>query len=168
MYTNTILMATLLTQEEYSNMELIQTYVEPEPRFSMSYMLNEQSSVKRFLFSETHNIFICYQLPHLISNRCVDASSSLIVPEKANQYSVGYFRNFLNNTFESSVELYYKDMYDLVDYKDGADVLLNEHVEADLAFGIGRSYGIELLLKKATWKIYRMGWIYSIKNRTQI
>ena len=155
----------IINQEEYSNMELIQTYVEPEPRFSMSYMLNEQSSVKG---SYQRNAQYIHLLSASTSDNPTDVwmpSSSLIVPEKANQYSVGYFRNFLNNTFESSVELYYKDMYDLVDYKDGADVLLNEHVEADLAFGIGRSYGIELLLKKRLGRF--TGWVGYTLSKTE-
>ena len=155
----------IISQQEYSNMEVIKTYMEPEPRFSMSYMLNEQSSVKG---SYMRNAQYIHLLSASTSDNPTDVwmpSSSTIKPEKANQYSVGYFRNFLDNMFESSVELYYKDMYDLVDYKDGADVLLNEHVEADLTFGIGRAYGIEFLLRKQLGKF--TGWIGYTLSKTE-
>ena len=155
----------IISQQEYSNMEVIKTYLEPEPRFSMSYMLNEQSSVKG---SYQRNAQYIHLLSASTSDNPTDVwmpSSSIIKPEKANQYSVGYFRNFLDNMFESSVEIYYKDMYDLVDYKDGADVLLNEHVEADLTFGIGRAYGVEFLLRKQLGKF--TGWIGYTLSKTE-
>ncbi len=155
----------IISEKNYNKGDIIKTYIEPEPRFSMSYLLNEQSSIKA---SYQRNA----QYIHLLSASTADnptdvwvPSSSLIKPEKANQYSVGYFRNFINNTFEAYIELYYKDMYDLVDYKDGANVLLNEHVEADLAFGKGRSYGIELLFKKRLGNF--TGWIGYTLSKTE-
>jgi carboxypeptidase-like protein/TonB-dependent receptor-like protein len=155
----------IIDEESYEKGDVIETYVIPEPRFSMSYMLNETSSLKA---SFQRNAQYVHLLSASTSDNPTDVwvpSSSLIKPEKANQYSVGYFRNFLNNTFESSIEVYYKNMTDLVDYKDGANVLLNEHVEADLVFGIGRSYGIELMFKKRLGKF--TGWVGYTLSKTE-
>lgn len=155
----------IISEEVYKKGELISTYFVPEPRFSMSFLLNEKSSVKA---SYQHNAQYIHLLSASTSDNPTDVwmpSSSLIKPEKSNQYSVGYFRNFLDNMFETSVEVYYKDMYDLVDYKDGANVLLNEHVEADLVFGKGRSYGIELLFKKRVGNL--TGWVGYTLSKTE-
>lgn len=155
----------ITNEQEYTDLELIKTYWVPEPRFSMSYLLNEQSSVKA---SYQRNAQYIHLLSASTSDNPTDVwlpSSSLIKPEKADQYSVGYFRNFMDNIFEASIEVYYKNMYDLVDYQDGADVLLNEHVEADLVFGHGRSYGIEMLLKKRLGKF--TGWIGYTLSKTE-
>ncbi|NQU33538.1 MAG: carboxypeptidase-like regulatory domain-containing protein [Bacteroidetes bacterium] len=155
----------IINEKIYNKGELIESYFEPEPRLSMSYLLNESSSLKA---SFQRNAQYIHLLSASTSDNPTDVwvpSSSLIKPEKANQYSVGYFRNFLNNTFETSIEVYYKDMYDLVDYKDGADILLNEHVEADLVFGKGRSYGVELLLKKNLGKF--TGWVGYTLSKTE-
>ena len=152
-------------EQTYNKGEVMKTYMEPEPRLSMSYLLNESSSLKA---SFQRNAQYIHLLSASTSDNPTDVwvpSSSLIKPEKANQYSVGYFRNFLNNTFETTIEVYYKDMYDLVDYKDGADILLNEHVEADLVFGKGRSYGVELLFKKSLGKF--TGWVGYTLSKTE-
>lgn len=155
----------IISQEDYEKGDVICNYLVPEPRFAISYILNEKSSVKA---SYQRNAQYIHLLSASTSDNPTDVwvpSSKLIKPEKANQYSVGYFRNFFDNTFETSVEVYYKDMNDLVDYKDGANVLLNEHVEADLVFGIGRSYGVELLFKKRLGKF--TGWLGYTLSKTE-
>lgn len=155
----------IISEEVYEKGDVICTYAVPEPRFAMSYMLNEESSVKA---SYQHNAQYIHLLSASTSENPTDVwvpSSSLIKPEQANQYSVGYFRNFQDNTFETSIEVYYKTMTNLVDYKDGADILLNEHVEADLVFGKGKSYGIELLLKKRVGKF--TGWVGYTLSKTE-
>ena len=63
-------------------------------------------------------------------------------------YVLGMFKNFRNNDFESSIEVYYKDLKNQIDYIDGADLLINKYFEGDLLSGIGRAYGVEFLLKK--------------------
>ena len=155
----------IINEDVYEKGDVIATYIVPEPRFSMSFLLNEESSIKA---SFQRNAQYIHLLSASTSDNPTDVwvpSSSLIKPEKANQYSAGYFRNFLDNTFETSIEVYYKDMTNLVDYKDGANVLLNEHVEADLVFGIGRSYGVELLLKKRLGKF--TGWVGYTISKTE-
>lgn len=152
--------------EQYDQGENIVGYQNLEPRFSASFMVNETSSVK----ASFHRMA---QYIHLLSASTSDnptdvwvPSSSNVKPETSEQYSVGYFRNFKNNQFEASAEVYYKDVHNIVDYKDGADVLLNPYVEADLAFGQGRSFGLELFVKKRTGRL--TGWIGYTLSKTEL
>ncbi|MFN6040242.1 MAG: hypothetical protein ACK452_17350, partial [Bacteroidota bacterium] len=88
-----------------------------------------------------------------------------ILPQLADQVALGYFRNFKENMFETSIEVYYKSMQNQLDYIDNADLLLNEELEADLIQGKGRAYGMELFLKKNKGKL--TGWISYTLSRTE-
>ena len=114
----------------------------------MTYILDETSSIKA---GYSRN----YQYMHLLSNTTSTTpldiwqpSSNNVEPGIADQYSVGYFRNFLENNYETSVEVFYKDLKNQIDYRNGADLLLNDRVEAELVYGRGWSYGLELFIKK--------------------
>lgn len=155
----------ILDTVEYSRGQIIKNYWEPEPRISMSFLINEKSSVKGSFQRMA-------QYVHLLSASTSDnptdvwvPSSNLVKPGISNQYSVGYYRNFADNIVETSVEVYYKDMFNQVDYRDGADVLFNELVEAELVFGKGRSYGIEFFVKKRLGKF--TGWIGYTLSKTE-
>ncbi|MEO9534250.1 MAG: carboxypeptidase-like regulatory domain-containing protein [Crocinitomicaceae bacterium] len=149
----------------YGNWEKVQTYWGLSPRFSSSFKLDENSSVKAG-YSRT------VQYLHLISNSTAASptdvwlpSSVNIKPQIADQYSIGYFRNFFDNALEMSAEIYYKDMQNVIDYRDGAEVTLNPSVEGELLFGEGRAYGIELLMKKRRGKF--TGWVSYTLSRTE-
>jgi len=71
-------------------------------------------------------------------------NSNNVQPEIADQVSLGYFRNFEDNSYEFSAETYYKLLRNQIDYKDGAQIGVNENVESQLLFGSGRAYGLEL------------------------
>ena len=151
--------------QSYSNGEVIESYGGWEPRLALRIGLPRSSSLK-FSFNRM------YQYIHLLSNTMavtpVDVwkpSGLYIKPEYSNQYSVGYYKNFLENTLETSVEVYYKDIFDLLDYKDGARLVLNNYIEEELILGDGRAYGIEFLVRK---KIGRFtGWIGYTYSRTE-
>ncbi|MDR1883873.1 MAG: TonB-dependent receptor [Prevotella sp.] len=139
------------------NGQFLKTYLNLEPRLSAAYQLNDASSVKAAYTRTTQHL-------HLLSTSNLSnptdrwiANTNYIKPEIANQISAGYFRNFSNNMFEFSVELYYKDLQNQIDYKDGADVRAKEIIETELLFGKGRAYGIELFLKKRFGRFN--GWI---------
>jgi len=149
----------------YGKGQLMQSYFEYEPRVSFSYLLNESSSVKA-----SYNRMAQYL--HLLSNSTSGQptdtwmpSSTNLKPQIVTQYALGYFKNFNNNKFEFSVEGYYKNMDNVVDYKDGTDILLNENIEAFILSGIGRSYGLEFYLKKKYGKF--SGWISYTLSRTE-
>lgn len=135
----------------------IKTYWGIEPRLSANLSLNESSSIKGS-YARTQ------QYIHLLSNatsyQSTDLwipSSSIVKPQIADQYSLGFYKNLKNNLFETSVEVYYKGMQNQIEYKNGAQFVLNKTAEADLVFGKGKSYGIELYAKKRYGKFN--GWI---------
>jgi hypothetical protein len=143
----------------------VKTYLNIEPRIAVSCILNENSSVKASYGRTTQNL-------HLISNSTSDnptdiwiPSSNNVRPEIADQFSLGYFRNFDDNEYECSTEIYYKSMQNEIDYKNGADLVFNDQVESQLLFGKGRSYGIELFLKKKYGRFN--GWIGYTLSRTE-
>jgi hypothetical protein len=149
--------ATVVGTEEFGNNEVIKTYGGPEFRLSTRYSLSESSSVK-LSYNST------YQYIHKLSNNTtaspVDAwrlSSLHIKPQRGNQYSLGYFKNIDGNDYEFSLEGYYKTFKDIIDYKVGADLLLNQFVETEIAQGNGLAYGAEVLLKKNKGRLN--GWI---------
>lgn len=147
----------------YDRRELIKYYGALEPRVTARYMLNETSSVKA---SYARN----RQYLHLLSTSTTATpfdfwhpSTKIVKPGTADQVAAGYFRNFSDNKYQASIELYYKRLQDQIDYKNGADIYFNEYVESELVFGKGRSYGAELLLKKNEGRL--TGWIgYTLSN----
>ena len=147
----------LANSELYGSGESIQNYSNLEPRFSIKYQLSTSSSLKASYTRMAQYI-------HLVSNTTASTpldlwspSTNNIEPMVADQLALGYFRNFAGNKYEFSTEGYYKDYRDVVEYVDGADLVLNEYLEGDLTSGIGRAYGIELYLKKKAGKLN--GWI---------
>jgi len=149
----------------YEKGQLMQTYFEYEPRVSFSYLLNKSSSVKA-----SFNRMAQYM--HLLSNSTSGQptdtwmpSTNNIKPQIVTQYALGYFRNFNDDNFEFSVESYYKQMDNVVDYEDGTDIMLNENIEANILSGIGRSYGLEFYLKKKYGEF--TGWISYTLARTE-
>jgi hypothetical protein len=96
------------------------------------------------------------QYLHIVSNTAASTPLDIYTPVTNNvkplisdQITLGYFRNFKENMFETSAEIYYKDLQNQLDYIDNANLLLNEYLEADLVQGKGRAYGLELYVKKA-------------------
>ena len=150
----------------YSNFESIKTYYGPEPRFSARYLLPDKSSFK---FGFAHN----YQYIHLASVSSVSLPTDLwfpstekVKPQVGTQYSIGYFRNFLKNNYEVSVEAYYKDLNNLIEYKENSfpEDNLNNNVDNQLTFGNGYSYGAEFFIKKRTGDFN--GWIGYTYSKT--
>ncbi len=144
---------------EYTGKKALKTYVRPEPRVTGRLILDENSSFK---FGSTLN----YQYMHLVSvggnSLPTDLwipSTDVIKPQQAIQFNMGYFRNFKNNMFETSVEVYYKDLQNLIEFKDGADPSdgVNDNIDNQVTFGDGYSYGAELFIKKNKGKL--IGWI---------
>ncbi|MCD6659247.1 MAG: TonB-dependent receptor [Lentimicrobium sp.] len=142
---------------KYEKGKIINTYWAPEPRIGLNYVINDRSSIKSS-YSRT------VQYIHLAQNSTAGTpldlwfpSSPNVKPQKADQFALGYFRNFKENTFETSAEVYYKNMYDVIDFKDNAELLLNPKLEGELRTGKGWSYGLELMVKKTDGKLN--GWV---------
>ncbi len=149
----------------YTSGQVVQNYFNLEPRFSTSIKLTPTSSVKLAFTRTTQNL-------HLLSNSTsanpTDVwvpSSNNVKPEIADQVSAGYFRNFRDNRYEFSAEVYYRAMQNQIDYKNGAQLIANENVESQLIYGKGRAYGIELFAKKKVGQL--TGWISYTLSRTE-
>lgn len=137
--------------------ENISEFYNFEPRFSATYVLNDQNSIKA-----SYNRL--YQYLHLISNSNSPTpldiwtpSGPFIEPQRVDQIALGYFRNFKDNAVEMSIEGYYKSLDNQIDYVDGADLITNNNLETELLTSKGRSYGMELYVKKNKGKL--TGWI---------
>lgn len=148
----------------YDDNALVESYYGFEPRVSGTFRLNEFSSLKSGYSRTRQNI-------HLLQNSTAGSpvdywipSTDKVKPEVCDQVSLGYFRNFSENMFETSVEVYYKVMENQVDYRSGTQVLLNEHVERDLLFGKGKSYGAEFQIRKKTGDL--TGWVGYTLSKT--
>lgn len=150
----------------FESNEVISAYNNLEPRFGAKYQFNKQSSVKFGYNRMVQNL-------HLISNTAASVpfdvwqpSTNNILPEKADQWTLGYFRNFgKSDDFETSFEVYYKDLQNQVDYVDGANLLLNEFLEGDLLTGKGRAYGAEFYIRKTSGNL--TGWISYTLSRSE-
>lgn len=154
----------VLTETQYDAWEVFKTQSGFEPRASFRYLLDENSSIKA---AYNRN----YQYIHLLSNSLSTSptdvyvpSSNVVKPQIADQFAIGYFRNFADDKYEFSAETYYKVLQNQIDYRNGADLFLNNTVESELVFGNGRSYGLEVLLKKRTGKL--TGWLSYTLSRT--
>ncbi len=143
---------------------IVSQYLNFEPRVSMSYVLSDKNSLKAAYTRNTQHV-------HLIANSVSTSptdkwvlNSNLIRPEVADQVSLGYFQNFKENTYEFSVETYYKWMHNQIDYRDGANEF-DPVIETQLLYGRGRAYGVEFLLKKNKGKF--TGWLGYTLSRTE-
>ncbi|PZR23987.1 MAG: hypothetical protein DI535_22865 [Citrobacter freundii] len=150
----------------YGRGEFVKTYANLEPRVAASYSFNTQTSLKASYVRNVQNM-------HLVSNSTSSnptdkwiANTNLIKPEVADQVSLGYYRNLFGNSFELSVETYYKWMQNQIDYRDGANIFANsDAIESELLFGKGRAYGIEFHLKKKAGKF--TGWVSYTLSKTE-
>jgi hypothetical protein len=141
----------------YGKNQTIKSYNGIEPRLLLLLLLNKSTSIK-LSYNRTQ------QYLHLITNTTsvtpVDywkLSDEYIKPETADQYAIGLFKNFSDNIFETSVEGYYKNIQNSVEYKNGANLALNPALETQLLPAKGYAYGVELSIKKNKGILTGMG-----------
>jgi hypothetical protein len=154
----------VLDSTAYSGGKVINTYQAPDIRISARYLLNDNLSVKAG-YNTLH------QYIHLLSNSTSISPTDIyklsdpnIKPEYGDQVSLGLFKNANANTVEMSVEVYYKRLRNYLDYRSGAVLLLNQHIEQDVINTQGKAYGAEFLLKKTAGKLN--GWLSYTYSRT--
>lgn len=146
-------------------------YFNPEFRLSANYTLNRNSSVK-LSYTKTS------QYIHMLSNTTAISptdtwklSDKYLTPQTGQQISAGYFKNFMENNLETSIEGFYKKINNIKEYKAGASLLLNDHIETEILDGKGHSYGAELSVEKKGGRVYgRVNYTYSrtlIKSDTE-
>ena len=142
------LASTLIDSIHFTKNQTLASYSGLEPRVSLRYSISEENSIKA-------GYNRAYQYVSQVSNTASatpvniwQMSNYHIKPQYADNFSIGYFHNFNQNAIETSVNLFYRKIYRLIEYKDFARLLVNEHLETELLEGKGRSYGIELLYNK--------------------
>ncbi|MGD8780045.1 MAG: TonB-dependent receptor [Ignavibacteria bacterium] len=151
--------------EKIESGKLIKSYNRLEPRAALAYTPDASSSIKAS-YSRS------YQYLHLLSNSTAgtplvtwQSSTNNVKPGIADQYSIGYSREFDNNAYKLSIEAYYKYLQNQIDFKSGTEVLLNEYIEGELVSGRGWSYGIEFMLEKNIGNF--TGWIGYALSKTE-
>jgi CarboxypepD_reg-like domain/TonB-dependent Receptor Plug Domain len=156
----------ILDTTHFGSNQTVKTYVNPEPRLALGYPLSDLSTVKA---SYTRNV----QNVHLLSNSALSIptdkwvlTNNNILPEIADQYSLGYYGESGEGVYSWSVETYYKTMQHQIDYRTGAQLETTDVVETDLLYGKGRAYGVETQLKKNRGKL--TGWISYTWSRSQL
>jgi hypothetical protein len=149
----------------WGNGELIKFYKNLEPRLLVNIIIDQANSIKASYTRTAQYLHLLSNVNVSIPNDLWVPSSTIIKPEKADQFSIGYFKNFKKNMFETSVEIYYKKLFNQVDYINGANTLFNRFVEGDLTFGVGQSYGVELYVQKKLGKL--SGWLSGTLSRTE-
>jgi hypothetical protein len=158
-------MGSLVDSVTYAANQKVKDYLAFEPRFSFRYSVTNKASVKAGISRNA-------QYMHLVSNAYtalpVDIwvpSSALVKPQFSWQYSGGYFQNFKNNTYEASVEVYYKTLENQLEYREGyVPGPLNKDLEYEFVVGQGRSYGAEFFIRKNQGKW--QGWLGYALART--
>ena len=126
----------------------IASYNSLEPRLSMRYRLGETASIKAGYSRTSQFISQIFNSDSPTPTSQWQLSTNYIKPLMAHNMSIGYFNNFDDNNWESSIELYTRLIDQLFDFRDFADLIANEHIETELLSGEGRAYGLELSLKK--------------------
>ena len=157
--------ATPISTQFYNKNKTIKTYNNLEPRFSLSYTINEDQAIKA-----SYNRMVQYL--QLISNTSSPTpldvwtpSDNFIKPQIADQVALGYFKNFFDGDYALEVETYYKKVKNRLDYIDGADLIANKAIEQIILNGQLRAYGLEVMLRKNTGKLN--GWISYTLSKSQ-
>jgi len=158
--------ASILGIKEAKPGSMFKTYQNPELRLSARYIVNNDLSFKA-------GVNTLSQYIHKLSNTTIMSptdtwklSDAHIKPQKGMQAAAGIYKNFRSGIIETSVEVYYKTMKDFLDYRSGALLSMNHHIETDVINTEGRAYGVELMLKKTQGKLN--GWISYSYSRTEL
>ena len=137
-----------------------------EPRFSARYETSPSSSVKI-------NLARTYQYLHMLTNTAAISPTDIwkvsgpnLPPQKSWQYSAGFYKDLLFNTVEASLEVYFKNSKDILEYRGGADLMLNPELEVDLLQGIGKAYGMEILFRRKVGAVN--GWASYTYSRSLV
>jgi len=158
--------STKIGEETYKENEVIETYHGPEIRLSARYALNEENSIKLSYNRMRQYIHMLSNTTSISPTDIWKLSDTQVQPQLGDQISLGFYRNFKNNTIEGSIEGYFKSIENLLDFKSGAELILNDQIETDIVGGLGNSYGVEVLIKKKTGKLN--GWISYTYSRALI
>lgn len=144
-------------ETDYASLKTIKYHHFLEPRVSMSFILSEKNSLK---LAYNRNSQFLHQLSNSTSSSPTDIwvpSTNNVKPQIADQIALGYYRNFYDNMYSLTTEIYYKHLANQIDYRNGANLFLNSEIEGGLVYGKGQTYGLEIQFQKRKGKF--TGWI---------
>jgi hypothetical protein len=151
--------------ESFSRSDVLASFNNFEPRLSLSYVLNDETSIKM-----SYNRMAQYL--HLLSNTASPTpldvwapSGKFIKPQLLDQYALGYFKSIKNGDYTLETEVFYKDIQNRIDYINGADLIANNEIETVILNGQARAYGLEVLLKKNEGNF--KGWLAYTLSRSE-
>ncbi|MEP7277373.1 MAG: TonB-dependent receptor [Bacteroidota bacterium] len=147
----------ILSSVPYGKGDFVKSYSGPEYRLSVRYAFTDSFSVKAAYNTQRQYIHVLSNTAAMAPTDVWKLSDPNIKPQYGEQYSFGVYKNLKANTIETSVEVYYKNIKNYLDYKSGAILVMNHHIETDVIGTKGKAYGVELLVKKLTGKLN--GWI---------
>ena len=148
----------------YGSGEIFNTQFHPEPRMAAMYRIDEKSSVKASYSRTVQYAQVASSATGGLPFDVWFPVSPNIKPQKCDQFALGYFRNFMNDGIETSVEVYYKNMQNVIDFKDNAITYGSLLIDGEVRAGKGRSYGVEFLVRKNVGKF--TGWVSYTYSRT--
>lgn len=154
-----------IDSKEYGKGEKVINFIKADPRFSFRYKLNTNSSLKGGISSNSQFLHQVSTSSGAFPGDTWVSSTELVKPESALQYSLGYFKNFNSDIFETSVEVYYKQLHNQVDFREDYVGSIDNDLESKFVFGEGRAYGIEFYIKKNSGKFN--GWISYTLSKTE-
>ncbi len=153
--------------ENFKRSDVISSFNNFEPRVSLSYLLNDDTS-----FKMSYNRMVQYL--HLLSNTASPTpldvwtpSGKYIKPQLLDQYAVGYFKSLKDGDYSLETEVFYKDIQNRIDYINGANLVANNEIETVILNGKARAYGLEVLFKKNEGNF--KGWVaYTLSRSEQL
>jgi hypothetical protein len=148
---------TIIGETSYSSGKFIKTYSAPELRISARYAFSDSFSLKAGFNTQHQYIHMLSSTNAMAPTDIWKLSDPYIRPQFGQQFSIGLYRNIQSNTVEISAEFYYREIWHYLDYKSGAVLVMNPHIETDVFNTKGKAYGVELLIKKLTGKLN--GWV---------
>ncbi len=142
---------------QYSKGEKVKDYYGLEPRLNMRITINRSSSVKAGIAYTNQFVHLVTSSTSTLPTDLWVPSSAVVEPQRGIQYSAGYFQNFLDNDLETSVEIYYKDLQNQIEFNNSYVPELGRDIEESFVFGKGRSYGAEFFVRKNKGPL--TGWV---------
>lgn len=149
---------------EFGKGSIINTYHGPEFRISGRFSLNQFSSLKAGYNTMRQQIHLLSNTSAITPTDTWKLSDPHVRPQLGDQISIGYYKNFKIDKYEASLEVYHRNMRNLIDYRSGASIILNNDIEQDVILTEGKAYGAEIMLKKNGGKLN--GWVSYTLSRS--
>lgn len=149
----------------YKSGQLVTTYWNIDPRFNIRAFLNESTSLKGSMTYTSQYLHLVSNSSSSFPNDIWVPSTEYVKPEKGVQYSLGLFKNFFSDSYQTSIEVYYKDLKNQIEFREDYVGGIENDLETKFVFGKGRAYGTELFIKKSSGKF--TGWIGYTLSRTE-